>query len=194
MSKRTVGAVVVVIAALLYLIAGAGWRADDRAAVAAAASPADERGVAAAEQSSASAQPVPASAAQAANTPVPPAKGASDAALSADEREALVMYDEMQSAFAQYRSDCLRMGEAVAIAVQAHTPAITRLRDLRDSLSPEAQAAALQRLEAAQGPHLQELREGVEQAVARCKHDPQLLNALRELARLNAPRGAQPTQ
>ena len=118
----------------------------------------------------------------------------SEPVLTHDERETLVMYDEMRSAFEQYGTDCLRMGEAIETSVQAHEPVLIRLRDLRDSRSAAEQAQAARRVEAAEASRLKELRAAMEQAVAKCKHDPTLRNALRKLATLNAPRDAQPTQ
>jgi hypothetical protein len=189
MSKRTLVIAVVCLAALIYL--GISVSRPSGASLAAAASD----GADASERSGAdhAAAPTAAAAAEAAGTHTgKPADRT--AALTGDERDTLIMYDEMRSAFEQHGTDCLRMGEAIELAVKAHTPTLERLRDQRDRSSIQEQAESNRRVEAAEGPRLRELRGAMEQAVAKCKHDPRLRDALRNLARLNSPRDAQPTQ
>jgi len=189
MSKRTLVIVAVCIAALIYF--GRSLSRPSGASLAAAASDAAGTSDRTSANQAASTSAAAAPAAKGIHAGEPSDRAA---ALTGDERDTLMMYDEMRSAFEQYGTDCLRMGESIELAVKAHTPALERLRDHRDSSSREEQAESNRRVEAAEGPRLNELRGAMEQAVAKCKHDPRLRDALRDLARLNAPRDAQPTQ
>ena len=187
MSKRTLLILAAVVVAL-FVLALTLFRSSSPAAAAADATAL--RG----EQSATGNAPAASALVPGAAAPADDPGAGGEPVLSEDEHEILVMYDEMRSAFEQYHTDCLRMGEAIETAVKAHTPALLRLRDKRDSLSVQDQVRSARRVEAAQGPRLKELRFAMEQAVAKCKHDETLREALRELGRLYAPKGAQPTQ
>jgi hypothetical protein len=188
MSKRTLTIVVLCLAALFYL----AFMVRPRGAATAIAASDVAAGTSAGDQAKTAVPAAGKTERPSATKPAPAPQV--DVTLSADERETLVMYDEMKSAFEQFHTDCLRMGEAIDVTVTAHTSALTRLRDKRDSMTVEQQVQATQRVEAAEGQHLKELRAAMEQAVAKCKQDLTLRDALRRLATLNAPRGARPTQ
>ncbi len=100
------------------------------------------------------------------------------------EREAIMMYEEMANAFTENFNSCDRIGVAMAKAIETHRPAITRLVEERAELGPQGFALSQRRIEQQFGPRMAELRHGIEQAASKCKRNPQVMNALRGLAKI----------
>lgn len=106
---------------------------------------------------------------------------------SEDEKQVLVMYGEMANAFAENHGNCHKMAASIETVVDTHADSLVRLLTDRASMSPEQVAVAQRRLNQQQGPRMQKLRHSMKQAVAQCKHNKRLMNAMRSLAKLKAP-------
>lgn len=174
MTKRiAIGIAWVAVAAVILLVIGN------------ARGPAGDRG--GEPNATASARPEPRPGSHRPGSTPAAAGGLESERVSEDELQVLAMYEDMTRAFAEAGGSCDEMAVAVEAAVDEHAGSLARALRARKAMTREQVGDAQRRLNQEHGERMAELRLHVKQAVARCKRNPRLMNALRSLARLQAP-------
>lgn len=103
-------------------------------------------------------------------------------ALPSNERKVVEMYDRMAEAFARDESNCQAMAASINAIIDTHAGVVRAMTSDWAREGPQAAAEAQARAEAALGPRLENIRQSMRNALARCAAEPALINALRTLA------------
>jgi hypothetical protein len=104
--------------------------------------------------------------------------------LPPNERKAIEMYDLMAQAFARDSGPCPAMIAEINSIIDRHESAVRAMTSQWASAGPQAAEASRARVESALGPRLENIRQAMRNAMARCSSEPGLMDALRRLAEM----------
>lgn len=105
-------------------------------------------------------------------------------ALPPNERKAIEMYDLMAQAFARDSGQCEAMIAEINGIIDRHQSAVRAMTSEWASAGPQAAEASRARVESALGPRLENIRQAMRNAMARCSSEPGFMDALRRLAEM----------